>query len=75
MLVNFMHLVFFSFVKAVGVCFLAVCEAVYPTVLAYSFLDEIQREFMVAYQSQDVQRAKRPYSFIEFGKILNLCYY
>jgi SEC22 vesicle trafficking protein A/C len=63
---------FFSFVKAVGVCFMAVCEATYPTILAFSFLDDIQREFMVAYQSKDVQRAKRPYSFIEFGKIQNI---
>ncbi|KAK3753287.1 hypothetical protein QZH41_015224 [Actinostola sp. cb2023] len=58
------------FIKAVGVCFMAVCDAAYPTVLAYSFLDEIQREFMVVYQSQDVQRAKRPYSFIEFDSFI-----
>ncbi|XP_020913002.1 vesicle-trafficking protein SEC22a [Exaiptasia diaphana] len=58
------------FVKAVGVCFITVCEAAYPTVLAYCFLDEIQREFMVVYQSQDVQRAKRPYSFIEFDSFI-----
>ncbi|XP_032233147.1 vesicle-trafficking protein SEC22a [Nematostella vectensis] len=58
------------FIKAVGVCFLAVCEMTYPTVLAFCFLDEIQREFMVTFQSQDVQRAKRPYSFIEFDTFI-----
>ena len=58
----------FSFIKAVGVCFLAVCEGSYPAVLVFCFLEELQREFMITFQSHDVQRAKRPYSFIEFGK-------
>lgn len=58
----------FSFVKAVGVCFLAVCEGTYPAVLVFCFLEELQREFMITFQGHDVQRARRPYSFIEFGK-------
>jgi len=68
------HLIFFkfffnfSFVKAVGVCFLAVCEGTYPAVLVFCFLEELQREFTVVFQSHDVQKAKRPYSFIEFGE-------
>ena len=65
---------FFSFVKAIGVCFMTVCESSYPSVLAFSFLDEIQREFTTNFQSQDVQRVIRPYSFIEFGKF-SLCSY
>ena len=58
----------FSFVKAVGVCFLAVCNGTYPAVLVFCFLEELQREFVITFQGQDVQRAKRPYSFIEFGE-------
>ena len=63
----------FSFVKAVGVCFLAVCEGTYPAVLVFCFLEELQREFTVTFQSHDVQKARRPYSFIEFGKDFYLC--
>ena len=54
--------------KAVGVCFLAVCNGTYPAVLVFCFLEELQREFVITFQGQDVQRAKRPYSFIEFGE-------
>ena len=64
----FFFVLLFSFVKAVGVCFLAVCKGTYPAVLVFCFLEELQREFMTTFQGHDVQRAKRPYSFIEFGK-------
>ena len=47
---------------------MAVCERTYPAVLVFSFLEELQREFMITFQTSDVQRARRPYSFIEFGK-------
>ena len=62
----------FSFVKAVGVCFLAVCDGTYSAVLVFLFLEELQREFVITFQSQDVQSAKRPYSFIEFGEQYSL---
>ena len=47
---------------------MAVCERTYPAVLVFSFLEELQREFTITFQTSDVQRARRPYSFIEFGK-------
>ena len=47
---------------------MAVCERTYPVVLVFSFLEELQREFTITFQTSDVQRARRPYSFIEFGK-------
>ena len=47
---------------------MAVCEGSYPAVLVFSFLEELQREFTVTFQSHDVQKARRPYSFVEFGK-------
>lgn len=47
---------------------MAVCEGSYPAVLVFSFLEELQREFTITFQSHDVQKARRPYSFVEFGK-------
>lgn len=47
---------------------MTVCERAYPAVLVFSFIEELQREFMVTFQSREVQQAKRPYSLIEFGK-------
>lgn len=58
------------FVKAVGVCFMAVCEGSYPAVLVFSFLEELQREFTITFQSHDVQKARRPYSFVEFDSFI-----
>lgn len=53
---------------------MAVCEGSYPAVLVFSFLEELQREFTVTFQSHDVQKARRPYSFVEFGKHFFLFY-
>lgn len=62
------HIVYF--VKALGVCFMAVCERTYPAILVFSFLEELQREFMVTFQSHVVGQAKRPYSLIEFDSFI-----
>ena len=56
-------------VTALNLGFVVLCEDSYPTVLAFSFLDEIQKEFLVHYDSGQVQNARRPYAFIEFGEI------
>ena len=45
-----------------------VCGDTYPPVLAFSFLDEIQKEFISTYDRAQVQTTQRPYKFIEFGK-------
>jgi len=48
------------------------CGATYPTVLAFSFLNEIMREFVTKYELTKVNLVRRPYSFIEFGEKCNL---
>lgn len=45
-----------------------VCTANYPNVLAFCFLDELQKEFIVTYETKRISSAVRPYSFIEFGE-------
>lgn len=45
-----------------------VCTASYPNVLAFCFLDELQKEFIVTYDTKRIKSAMRPYSFIEFGE-------
>lgn len=46
-----------------------VCTANYPNVLAFCFLDELQKEFIVTYDTKRINSAVRPYSFIEFGEL------
>ena len=45
------------------------CEESYPKVLAFCFLDEVQKEFIVRYDNFEVSSVKRPYAFIEYGKL------
>ncbi|KAG9348763.1 hypothetical protein JZ751_029080 [Albula glossodonta] len=47
-----------------------ICTDSYPNVLAFCFLDELQREFIVTYDTKRINGAIRPYSFIEFDTFI-----
>ncbi|KAJ9592423.1 hypothetical protein L9F63_015839, partial [Diploptera punctata] len=47
------------------------CESSYPAVLAFSFLNEIMREFIAKYELPKVNLVRRPYSFIEFDNVIH----
>lgn len=59
-----------NFTSSLGVGYLMVCTDSYPTVLAFCFLDELQREFLVTYDTKRINSAVRPYSFIEFDNFI-----
>ncbi|XP_068458171.1 vesicle-trafficking protein SEC22a [Clinocottus analis] len=59
-----------NFTSALGVGYLMVCTSSYPNVLAFCFLDELQKEFIVTYDPKRIQGAVRPYSFIEFDTFI-----
>lgn len=59
-----------NFTSALGVGYMMVCTANYPNVLAFCFLDELQKEFIVTYESKRIGSAVRPYSFIEFDTFI-----
>lgn len=63
----------FSFISSLGVGYMMVCTETYPNVLAFCFLDELQKEFLVTYDSKRINSAVRPYSFIEFGEFSAQC--
>uniref|UniRef100_S4RPV8 SEC22 homolog A, vesicle trafficking protein n=1 Tax=Petromyzon marinus TaxID=7757 RepID=S4RPV8_PETMA len=58
------------FISALGVAYLLVCEDAYPAVLAFSFLDELQREFLSTYERARIETAVRPYCLIEFDTFI-----
>uniref|UniRef100_A0A3Q4GDG1 SEC22 homolog A, vesicle trafficking protein n=1 Tax=Neolamprologus brichardi TaxID=32507 RepID=A0A3Q4GDG1_NEOBR len=61
----------YSFTSSLGVGYLMVCTASYPNVLAFCFLDELQKEFIVTYDTKRIKSsAMRPYSFIEFDTFI-----
>ncbi|XP_052003854.1 vesicle-trafficking protein SEC22a-like isoform X2 [Xyrauchen texanus] len=59
-----------NFTSSLGVGYLMVCTENYPNVLAFSFLDELQREFIVTYDTKRINSALRPFSFIEFDNFI-----
>ncbi|XP_023682723.1 vesicle-trafficking protein SEC22a [Paramormyrops kingsleyae] len=59
-----------NFTSSLGVGYLMVCSESYPSVLAFCFLDELQREFIVTYDTKRINSAVRPYSFIEFDNFI-----
>lgn len=59
-----------NFTSALGVGYLMVCTESYPSVLAFCFLDELQKDFLVTYDAKRINSAVRPYSFIEFDTFI-----
>lgn len=58
------HLLFDS-----GVLFLTMCDSSSPALIAYSFLEDVAREFLQQY-GNSVASATRPYLFIKFDLYL-----
>ncbi|KAL3831851.1 hypothetical protein ACJMK2_023550 [Sinanodonta woodiana] len=54
------------FISALGLTYLVLCEDSYPAVLAMSFLDEIQKEFLQCYEKKKIEEVQRPYALIDF---------
>lgn len=59
------------FITAIGITFLALCDANYPVVLGFSFLDELMKEFITRYNREKINEVRRPYSFIEFDSFIH----
>lgn len=57
---------FFSYLIEHQVCYLILCEKSFSKRLAFSFLEDLQNEFINQY-GHKINSITRPYSFIEFG--------
>ena len=62
-----MYLMVCSYMIEGEVCYLVLCEQGYSKKSAFTYLEDIAREFGQQYGHQ-VAASKRPYSFIEFGE-------
>ncbi|XP_029646162.1 vesicle-trafficking protein SEC22a [Octopus sinensis] len=54
------------FISALNITYSVLCDVSYPSVLAFSFLNDVQREFLLDYDKSKVDAALRPYSLIAF---------
>ena len=51
-----------------NVVYLVITEKSYPRKLAFSYLDELHKEFQNSYGSQ-VETVRKPYAFVKFGAL------
>ncbi|XP_046850896.1 vesicle-trafficking protein SEC22a-like isoform X2 [Xenia sp. Carnegie-2017] len=58
------------FTRTGSLCTMMICSSQYPEILAFSFLTDLQREFLQQYKNEDIQKAKRPYTFVEFDMFI-----
>lgn len=49
-----------------GVIYLCLTDKYFPKRLAFSFLEEVSKEFFKKYSHQ-IESSARPYAFIQFG--------
>ncbi len=59
-----------SYILEEGICYLALCDTTYPAKLAFSYLENLHKDFSEQHGG-DVHKASRPYHFIEFGEELS----
>lgn len=65
---------FLSFIKNLDMMtYLAIIDTRYPTTLAICFLKEIQNEFSGKFDAREIAKMRRPYSCIEFSKLIFNC--
>jgi hypothetical protein len=60
-----------SYLISDNVVFLTIADKSYPRKLAFSFLDELSKEFATSYGPK-VEGARKPYAFVGFGKSTTL---
>lgn len=57
-------------ISALNLTYLVICDSNYPSVLAFAFLDEVQREFLQSNERSHVESVTRPYALIQFDTSL-----
>ena len=60
-----------SYFIAENVIYLVIAEKSYPRKLAFSYLDELSKEFQTSYGAK-VDGVRKPYAFVGFGKLRRL---
>ncbi|QSL65982.1 hypothetical protein MERGE_003119 [Pneumocystis wakefieldiae] len=53
-----------------NVCYLCICDKSYPRKLAFSYLDEISKEFWNVYGNDVTKLSLRPYAFVQFDTFI-----
>lgn len=60
-----------SYIIDGNACYLCICDKSYPRKLAFSYLEELVKEFNMSYGSEVDKPGLRPYAFVKFGMLVN----
>lgn len=63
-------LIYSSYIIESNACYLCICDKSYPRKLAFSYLEELVKEFNMSYGSEVDKPSLRPYAFVKFGMLL-----
>lgn len=64
------YTIYYLLDAASDVIYLTICDSSYPAKLAFSYLDEIAREFLQTYASELNKPELRPFPFVRFDNFL-----
>ncbi|KAI8381596.1 Longin-like domain-containing protein [Radiomyces spectabilis] len=53
-----------------SVCYLCICDKSYPRKLAFSYLEELAKEFNMSYGNEVEKPGLRPYAFVKFDTFM-----
>ena len=57
-----------SYLIVQKVIYMCICDSSYPRKLAFSYLDELSKEFQRSYEAK-IDTVTRPYAFMGFGRL------
>jgi vesicle transport protein SEC22 len=57
----------FSYLVELNVIYIVLCDKTYPKKLAFTYLEEIQKEFQDKHGAE-IDTVARPYALVKFGK-------
>ncbi|KAI8881736.1 snare-like protein, partial [Backusella circina FSU 941] len=60
----------FHYIIESGVCYLCICDQSYPRKLAFSYLEELAKEFNMSYGNEVEKPGLRPYAFVKFDTFM-----
>ncbi|CAG8754860.1 11474_t:CDS:2, partial [Gigaspora margarita] len=58
---------YFHYLIQNGVCYMTICDRSYPRQFAFSYLEELAKEFSMSYGNEVEKKNLRPYAFVKFG--------
>lgn len=61
----------YSYLISESICYLTITDKSYPRKLAFSYLEELAKEFSTSYGAEALKPNLRPYAFVQFDTFIS----